>query len=631
MMHEGKIDQRLFKKNKDSFVYELKDPNDRLKFRETYGTHLQRENHASAYYDTIMNQTAEDTINQVMGRFTGNQRENPLKSRTLLIPDQVLYDGKFLTNDLMAKIANYTSYLSRRTHLKEVFSDVSVDGGFEPIINELRDEFNRLHTDLSNLKTQLETKLKDKDLSAEERKKINQQLKKTDKSLVKERKKFDQNKKDLNHIYEKMMGTQKTSRRAMQVKSAIMSITAWSNLPFVPFTMINDLSAIPLQHGLIPFIRDGLAPAIENIVTLSKGKNAEAFRKTAPSIDLALQDVQMGYADRNWSAMTNPHLNLGRIVNTLEKIAHLSSNFTGTNYIDNWLQRMTGSVVQSELMRILHSWKAGTLSKRDGLYIRKYGIDVNQYGDRMLKQFSEHGGGKTTLGGYQSHFWQWQDLEAANVYGDAIFRSVKDTQIQAGIIDAPLWTDDNGPMGIMGSFFRGFQGWAFASVSRYVLPSLQQADAEKLIGVCMMLATGYLVDPMRRAARGEELFPENLSAKQIAWATINNSGYFSLFANILTDANLLTGESLLGNLRSDKYRDRSRTSILGPAWGTVNRMNDVMLALASGEMNEADAKKMARMMPFANATWTTLMTNHLIESLELPKTRRTARALKENS
>jgi hypothetical protein len=538
----------------------------------------------------------------------------------------------------MSKISNYTTYLSRRTHLKNVFNDVTIDGGIEPIIAERGAEFNRQHESLSKQKTYLEEKLQNKDLEAKERAKVDKQIRKVDKELGKERTRFDKDKEIMGHIYDKMMGIQKTSRRAMQIKSAVMSITAWANLPFVPLTQINDLSAVALQHGFIPFIRDGLAPVVENLVTLGKGKDAEAFRKTAPSIHLALQDVNLGYADRNWGSMNNPYLNLGRFVNTLEKIAHMSSNFTGTNYIDNFLQRMTGSVVQSELMRILHSWKAGTMSKRDGLYIRKYGVDVEKkgangvkMGDTMLEQFNKHGGGKTKLGGYQSHFWQWQDHEASNMFGDAIFRSIKDTQISAGIIDAPLFLDDNGPIGIMGSFIRGFNGWAFASVNRYVIPALQQADAEKLIGVLTMLGTGYLVDPMRRFVRGEEMFPENLSAKQIAWATINNSGYFSWFANILANANLLTGGNLMGDLRSDKYRDRTRAGLLGPAWGTLNRMSDIIGALSSNEMNEADAKKMARMIPFANASWTSFMTKHLVESLGLPANRREARALKEAS
>lgn len=638
LAYSGKINPRFYRKHPDSPVFVFKNPNERLKLRKTYHeregqilseaeAHKYREEHATAYYNTILNQTPEDTINQTMGFFTGNPSESTLKSRTLLVPDKILYNGKFLTNDVMAKVSNYVSYLARRTHLKTVFNDVSVDGGIEPLLHELGSEFQRLHVELSNRKTELETKLQNKDLSISDKNKYNKELKKIDKSLVKERKQFDKNKQVIGHIYEKMMGIQKTSRRAQQVKSAVMSITAWTNLPFVPLTQINDLSAIGLQHGIIPFIRDGLYPLVTSLGGILKTKDSEALRKAAPSIHLALQDINMGYADRNWGMATNPYLNLGRTVQTLEKIAHLSSNFTMTNYIDNMMQRVTGSVVQSELMRILHSYKKGSMSARDGNYIRKYGIDPKIWADRIIDAYKKNGGGKTKLGGYQSHFWQWEDQQASNIFGDAIFRSIKDTQINAGLIDAPLFLDDNGPIGVMGSFLRGFNGWAFASVNRYVIPSLQQADAEKFIGVLAMLGTGFLVDPMRRIARGEDPMPDTLTPKEIAWSTINNSGYFSWFANVLSNANLLTGDSLLGNLRSDKFKDRTRSGLLGPAWGTVNRMADIFTALASGEMNESDAKKMARMIPFANASWTYWMSKHLIESLELPKTRAEAHAL----
>ena len=246
-----------------------------------------------------------------MGRITGNARENPLKSRTLLLPDQVLYDGKFLTNNLMAKVSNYTTYLSRRTALKTVFNDVTIDSGFEPVIAELGNEFTKEHNLLTNRKVELENKLENKDLDVKERKQIDKQIHKVDKEIAKARTRFDKNKDVLGHIYDKMMGIQKTSRRAQQIKSSIMSITAWANLPFVPLTQINDLSAIALQHGFIPFIRDGLAPLVENIITLGKGKDAEALRKTAPSINLGLQDINLGYYDRNWGSQNNPYLNLG--------------------------------------------------------------------------------------------------------------------------------------------------------------------------------------------------------------------------------------------------------------------------------------------------------------------------------
>lgn len=629
LMQSGQIDSRLYRKIPDSSRYEFKDISNRLSFRKTYETHAHREKAAKAYYDTIMNQTAEDTINQVMGKFTGNRAENHIKQRTLLIPDEVLYQNNFMTKDLMSKVSNYTTYLSRRTHLKTVFNDVSIDGGIEPILNELNAEYERFRVPLNNKKMALKEKLADKELSATERKALEKQAAKVDEEFANKRKELDKALEDLNRIYEKMMGIHKLSRRAQRIKSGIMSFTAMANLPFVPFTMINDLSAIGLQHGIIPFIRDGIYPMVESLAGIMKTKDSEAFRKTAPSINLALQDIGMGYADRNWSMQNSPYLNLGKIAGTLEWMAHASSNFTLTNYIDNGLQRFTSSVVQSEIMRIMNAFKLGKMSKRDGLYVRKYGIDPKEWADRMLAAFKQDGGGKTKLGGYQSNFWHWQDLEAANKLSSAVFRGVKDTQIQAGLVDSPMWTEDNGPLGVVGSIIKGFNGWMYASVNRYVIPSMQNPDAEKLLGVMFMLGTGALVSPMRRMARGESPYPETMTPEQWAFQTVQDSGYFSFFMNTLADANVLTGDRLLGNLKNDKYKDRTRAGLLGPAWGTANRMADVIGALASGEMNQADALKMARMTPFANGSWTFNMSKKLIESLQLPKTRSQARALKQ--
>lgn len=625
-MHNGEINSRLFTRKPDSFQYEFKNINDRLKLRDIYGSEKNPqtpEQHAKAYYDTIMNQTPEDTINQVMGKFNDNKSENPIKQRTLLIPDHVLYDGKFMSKDLMAKVANYTNYLSRRTHLKNVFNDVTHDGGIEPLLEELNNEHEQFRVPLNEKKYALEQDLIKPNQSKKDIDSVVKKIKSVEKELTQKKKDFEAAKNNMNHLYQKMMGIRKYSKGVEQARSVIMSLTAIANLPFVPFTQINDLSAIGLQHGIWPFIRDGIYPIIESLGGIRKSKESEAFRNTAPSVHLALQDVLNGYADRNWGMHTNPYLNLGKIVNTIEKVAHMSSNFTLTNYIDNGLQRITASVTQSELMRILHAFKNGTMSKRDGLYIRKYGIDPKKWSDRMIDAFEADGGGKTKLGGYQSLFYKWQDMEAANEFSQAVYRGVKDTQIQSGIADSPFWTDNP-----LGSIIKGFNGWTFASVNRYVIPSMQQPDAQKLLGVLFMLGTGALIDPMRRMARGEDAYPPNITDKQMMWSTINNSGYMSYFANTLADANVLTGDRLLGDLRSDKYKDRTRAGLLGPSWGSFNRLVDVIDAAGTGEWNKADMNKTARMLPFANATWTYWMSKKLIDSLNIPKNRAQAHALK---
>lgn len=626
LAYSGEINPRFFKKSVDSVRVEFKNPNDRLKFREKYERHDERETHAKAYYDTILGQTAEQTINDIMEKFTGKPSSNPVKARTLLVPDKLLYDNKFMTKDLMAKVGNYASYLNRRIHLKSVFNDVTVDGDISGLFEQLHNEFQGFRTPLDNRKTDLQEKLKAEGLTEKEKRDIKKQINKTDKELTKVAKDFDNQKEIMQHLFNKMMGKKDFKFGNERARSILMSLTAIANLPFVPFTQLNDLSAIGLQHGIWPFIRDGLEPIITSLGGMLKSKNSEALRKTAPSVHLGLQDVVNGYQDRNWGMHTNPYLNLGRIATNLETLAHLSSNVTLTNYIDNGLQRFSAAVSQSEFMRILIANAKGKMSTKDGIYIRKYGIDPEKWGERMIAAFKKDGGGKTRLGGYQSLSHQWEDMEAANEFGSAVYRAVKDTNIQSGIADSPFWTDS-----LIGSIIKGFNGWMYASVNRYLIPSMQQPDASKLLGVMFMLGMGSLVDPFRRFARGDDPWPPNLTDKQKLWAAVNNSGYFSWYATVLSDANLLSGDRLMGDLKSDKYKDRSRVGLLGPSFGTVNNMADVFGMMATGEWNQADVKKAVRMTPFANASWTYWMSRKLIDSLNLPKNRNQAHALKENS
>ena len=77
---------------------------------------------------------------------------------------------------------------------------------------------------------------------------------------------------------------------------------------------------------------------------------------------------------------------------------------------------------------------------------------VKEYRD----SFEKDGGRKTALGGYQSNFWKWQDLEASNEFGDAVFRGIQNTLIQRGMGDSPFFADN-----FIGMFFHTFTGWGF--------------------------------------------------------------------------------------------------------------------------------------------------------------------------
>lgn len=628
----GAVNRRFYYQPKDSNVYIFREPSERLKLRKTYHeqqgyradeeqAHKFREEHAKAYYNTILNQTAEDTINQIMGKFTGNGMENHTKARTLMIPDEILYKNNFMTKDLLAKVANYQSWLDRRTHFKNTYRNVTLEGGFEPLLRELDAEFQANRQTINNAKEKVKIELNNENLTAQEKRNLNKKLDKLNLDLNTETKNFNRAKKDANFAYEKMMGISKLGKTTKQISSGIRSGTVAANLGFLPLTMITDLSANGLKHGVLPFLRDGIYPTIQSLGGFLKTKDSEFLRNGAAALNLALQHLGSAYAEKNIGLMTNPYVNMGKIPASLDKIAHFSSNLAGTNFIDNMLQRVTSSVAQSEAMRLLSKFvKDGKLSARDMRWLNRYGLNAEKDAKRMVDAFKKNGGGKTSLGGYQSNFWHWEDLEAANKFGDAVYRATHDTIISAHAFDTPMWMDENGALGIMGPIFKGFRGWAFGSLNRYVIPFLQKPDPSQFIGVIGMLAAGALVSPSRRLARGEEPYPPNMTNEQWMYEVVSDSAFFSYFMSALNDANVLTKGGLLGDLKNDKYRDRTRVGLLGPAWGDVNNLADSFGAFATGTMSEQDALKMARMVPPFNTVWTYWMSKAVIEQFGLPKT-----------
>lgn len=624
--HNGEINSLFYTKESGSFIYKFKDPNERLRFRDTFEGDAARQTASKAYYDTIMNQTPEQTINQVMNKLSGS-KENPLKQRTLLVPDKVLYDSNFLSNDIMANVASYRNFLGRRTFLKTVFNDVTIDGGIEPVITQLTKEYEAFRKPLNeNLaKVKAERELVGKSETAATTQDLDRRQKAIEKEVLKLHKDFETAKDQMHFTYDKMMGKRVGTAKSNRNSRMIMAYTAAIRLGFVPYTMITDLSANILQHGLWPFIRDGIVPAVESLGGILKTKDSTALRKAAPHVNLALQDVLMGYADKNYGTLATPYINLGsRVATGLENVAHLSSNLTGTTYFENGLQHITAGIMQSKIMEAMFEHKAGTLSKKDLQGLLKYGLDPKEWADRFIEAFEKSGGGKTKLGGYQSNFWEWQDLQAANKISDTVFRGVKDTVLSRGMLDAPFIMDNP-----WGAILMGFKGWTYASLNRYVIPSMQQADAQKLMGIMFMLGAGALVSPSRRIASGKDPYPEDVTPQQIAWAAFQDSGYFSIFGDMIADMNLFTGgvlnKDFLGNLRNDRYRDRTLAGLLGPAGGVVQDLYSVAGMAASGELNQADINKLMRLVPFTQMSEFRALSNKAVESLNYPATRYQAR------
>lgn len=606
------VNPRLYYREEGSSVYKLKDPKNRLKFRQVHESDFHRLQVAKAYYNSILQMQPEDIVADIFGKITGNNDANPLKSRTLMVPDELLYNNGFMTKDLYSKTANYVNYLSRRTHLKTSFDNVTVNGDFKELGHDLLIEHQEN-------KDQISKRIDELSGNPENEKMI----KKLNKKYNKEIRDFKQISSVMKRLYEnRMMGINKRNDFDVMARRFLMSITSAINLHNLGATQITDFAWAGFQHGIWESIRDGIYPIIESMGGILKTKDAEALREMAAHVNLGLQDMLNNYADKNWHSELQPTINMGRFISGVEKFAHFSALTDLSPYIDNGIQHMNGSIVQSRFMELLHKEMKGELSKKESLYLRKYGIDPKLWAKRMTDAYKQSGGFKTKLGGYMSKAWAWQDMEASNVFNDAVFRGIQNTLIWKGMADSPFFADN-----LIGMFFHTFTGWTYASMNRYIIPALQHPDAALLVKAMWMYGAGSLVSPMRRISRGEDAWPDDMTDKQIAYEAYLDSGVGSTIANVLKITNFMTDGKILGDFKNDKFDHRMKTGLFGMSdviSSTASRVSDVLGMVNSG-VNEKDMKTLARMLPITGAMYGHYLSDKLIESWNLPRNKRAAK------
>lgn len=588
----GQIDRILFNPIPGSQRVKFKSPSKRLKFRKTYESKHHMRAAADAYRDTILNQTAEDTISQIMGQLIGRSPENPTLQRTLMIPDKKAYAAGFLSKNVGVNVINYRNLLGRRTFLKQVFSDITIDGGIEPVIARLTQEFKAEEKAILNKK-----------LSDDKRRK----------ELALLNKDYKQAKLDMNRSYDKAMGRTRGSEGLRKFSAITRSFAAATKLGGVVLTMVPDMMGIAFKHGFWPQIRDGLLPMLKTLDGRLKSPEAAAYRKNAAHAHLAYNHVLTSYADRNYGGMAQPYEPIsGRIENGMSKLAHISGNLYGTNQFENFLQRWTASVIQSKIIRFMLEHQAGKLDPRDREKLLVYGLNPEQWSERIINGWKERGKDGNGFGGYQSRYWEWSDIEAANMMSQIINKGTRDTIIRRGMYDAPFLLDDP----IMAMIFP-FKGFLFASMTRYLIPLMQRPDAEKLIGAMLMLAAGSMVSPLRHIVKGESPIQDDESMFMNA---LRDSNLFSLITETIDDVNLITGSHFLENMKNSKYANRSQAGAAGPIVGAGYDIAHILYHAAKRNFSQTDMKKMGGLIPPFNAWYLRALGNYATEATGLPKT-----------
>lgn len=645
-LYSGKIDNNLWyhevapgEPNKRI----LKNPKERLRFRETYASDAERRLDAEASLQSILNQTSEETVNEIFSKVMGHGNPNMTKRRSMIAPDTLLHENNFLSSNVASNLMLYRKSLGRKIALKQVFNDVTVHGGVDELAQSLHSEFNsrmnslikrtgEIKEELKALDERLKTKELTKKEYDEKQKVLKDELKPIQKSSQELNKQFDTAKKYMSNVYEKMMGrtgfTKGKATTSRKVVRGLLSLTQAAFLGWVPFTQMSDLFGLVFKHGLFPFIRDGLLPFFSTYNGLRNTVEAAAYRENAGHVGLAFQHTMNSYLDKNWLGDMQPDIPSQKwysgdsIVHGLEYVAHQTSNLAGTNYIDNFLQRVSANIIQSKIIGAMQKFEEGTLTAKELQGLLLYGIDPKVWSKRFLAGWDEQGKQGNGYGGFLSNYYKWSDTEASTKMGETIFKGVRDSVlVRKGMLDSPFWMDN-----MTASLMFQFKGYMFNSITRYVTPLMQNPDTEKLLGTMLMVAAGSLQYSMRDMAHGKEI---NTDPEYMLFHGLEESGVGAFGMQLVEYANVVADGQLLKGVQNQRFANITKLGAVGgPVIGIARTLQRLIMDSAQGNTNKTDLKHTATLIPFLGPWYLQMLSGKVIDTLNIPKTRSEAKAQK---
>ena len=498
-----------------------------------------------------------------------------------------MYSG----NDLSTNVSIYDSILGKKTAFREAFGGFGQADGIQGVVDRLTNERRQKEFDLKAVPGEAGAD-----------------------AVKKMYKEFDRAVKDITKAYHHAMGYSKASYNLRQFSRGARALTMVTRLGALPIAMLTDIGGVILNNNFIRVLSDGILPSVETFNGFAKSKNGIAYRESAAHLSIAIEHLSHAYTERIWNSSTMQDVNgAGKLVNGLEGLAHLSGNLSGANALDNWIQRLAANVTQSKVMRMMFKHAEGTITDNEKLSLNRFGIPPEEWASIFIDAYKKHGGESNGHGGHYTYYYQWADAHASVKMGEAIRSGVRESVLKKGILDAPFWTNDPG-WGLI-TYLKGF---AFSSFNRFTVPSMQRMDADKAIGLGVMLLMGSLVDPLRKWTRGESYDFDDKT--KFAIDTISNSGALGIISDALQEANALMPDTFGGKLKSDRYRDRTIAGVLGgPLGGIGNDVANILNSFGSGKINQKDMQKFVRLIPLTQLWYLRYLSNKLVESMNLPK------------
>lgn len=563
----GQINKKLFLLSEKTNDIEFRDPDKVPKFRRVHKNNDEILSEAKAYYDTLLNQAPEQVQSAVLSKIAGGGTD-PAAARTLLIPDVDLANAGFLSNNIEQLMTTYSRTMGRKIIMKERFAETSIDDGFKGLVADLSLERNQ----------KMNAILKNEKLTEPKRKK----------QLLKLDKEFQEAKKLMEDSYKVFMGTHIENSRMQRNVKTMTSMAAIAQLKNVPLLQLTETTAMIIAQGFGKVITRGMVPLIKKLNVMKK----DAFFKDNASH--ALVGMEMGLQRLAQETIDGLHVkgHPGVIHNNLfqnyiEKVSRGSQALFGTNQIMNFQQKLSADITQSRVMSEIFKASKGKLSKRKLERLGMSGIDPSRAKD-YIKQYND-AKGFSELGGYQSNWFLWKDTELSNSMAMAIRADIKNTILEAGILDKPFAASSNPIL----QFVFQYTGYLYAAYNRFAIPFAQRPDFDKMTGLLFLMSAGAMIEPMRAWQRGEEFeLDSEKSIDQWLASGFIESGVGGWPIELIQRAGAIVDIPGLERYKQDKFRRRPSAGVIGgPFFSYLDSMAQLAGMAISGEINKQDLSR----------------------------------------
>jgi hypothetical protein len=552
----------------------FRNPKERPKFRPIHADDEERRLQGRALYTSIMNLSDDEVMGKQVQNFTGVMREDPTYSRSVMLPSELFLNNNFLVTDLGAIAHNYALGLGKASAMQESLAGLGIGRqGIEGAYEVLGKEFQQKQKTIEHLTGEKKAK-----------------------ALAKLTREFNKEKQFVTDLIDAMLGKNHDRKQIRQAAADIRNLAASTRLGFVPLTQVSDMMGNVFKHGIFRFIRDGFLPTLTTLNGMLKTKGAQDFRRIASEANLALEHFRGGMVKKFYGYDSYGELApTNRFSAALEKASHLSGNLSGTNYIENMNQRMSASIAQSKILELMDKHLNGTLKKSERLELDRLGLNPDTWAKPFMDEFGRFGE-KGIFGGYQSNFYNWENLEARVKMADSIHIATRNTIIRKGRADAPFFVNNS-----VLSLVTQFMGWGFAAFNRYTVPLLQRGEVNQIIGTMVIAMTASMEGVTRKLARGEEV---DMDDENFIAEAFSNSAPFAMLYKSAMFANQFMDNDFLNSLQNDKQRHITQLGMVGGAGiGVINDYLRVIQMIGTQDFNKADISKAVRAIPGMQSWW----------------------------